>query len=467
MIGAGTAGLSARREAERAGKTTVMIEDGPYGTTCARVGCMPSKLLISSADLAHEIRHGDEFGVTAGGVEVDGRAVLERVRRERDRFVGFVVESVDNLDEGQKVRGRARFVAPTVLEVDDHTRIEAGAVVIATGSRPYIPDEIASVRDRTVTSDEIFELDDLPSSAAVVGTGVIGLELGQALSRLGVRTALFSRSERLAQPTDPEVRQVVREVLSKELDLRLNVAVEAEKADSGCRVRWRTADGKQSEDVFDLVVAASGRVPNVDGLGLENCGIELDRRGIPVFDRRTMQCSSSPIFIAGDVTAERPVLHEASDEGHIAGANAARFPDVRAQVRRVPLSVTFTDPQIAIAGHAYNELDPDRIEIGEVRYEDQGRARVMGKNAGIVRIYAKRECGTLVGAEMFGPRVENTSHLLAWAVQSQISVGRALEMPFYHPVVEEGIRTALRDLCGKLKIGAAPRPHDLECGPGV
>lgn len=444
-----------------------MIEDGPYGTTCARVGCMPSKLLIAAADRAHEIGGAAEFGIRSGPVEIDGPAVLARVRRERDRFVGFVIDSVERLAAEARIRGRARFVAPTVLEVDDHTRVEAGAVVIATGSRPIVPPTIDVAPERIVTSDEIFEVDDLPSSVAVVGTGIIGLELGQALTRLGVRVSLFSRSDRLAQSTDPEVRSVVREVLSRELDLHLDVEVSAEDSGKGCLVRWRTKEGVESEGMFDLVLATSGRRPNVDGIGLENCGIELDDRGIPLFDRRTMQCGDSPIFIAGDVNGERALLHEASDEGHIAGANAARYPDVRAQMRRVPLSVTFTDPQIAIAGRAYADLDPDKIEVGQVSYADQGRARVMGQNAGIVRLYADRECGILQGAEMFGPRVENTAHLMAWAIQSHLSVGRALDMPFYHPVVEEGIRTALRDLCGKLKVHAPPKPHDLECGPGT
>jgi dihydrolipoamide dehydrogenase len=467
VIGAGTAGLSARREVERAGKSAVMIEDGPYGTTCARVGCMPSKLLIAAADLAHEVGNAEQFGVRPGKLEIDGRAVLERVRRERDRFVGFVLDSVDDLADDEKIRGRARFVAPTVLVVDGHTRVMADAVVIATGSRPHIPPSIAKAGDRVFTTDHIFEMEDLPGSAAIVGTGIIGLEIGQALKRLGVRTAFFSKSDRLAQATDPVVKTVVREVLSRELALHLDVEVAAEKTDDGCRVRWRAADGAEHEEIFDIVVAAAGRVPNLDDIGLENCNLELGERGIPVFDHRTMQCGRSPIFIAGDVTAERPLLHEASDEGHIAGSNAARFPEVRARMRRVPLSVTFTDPQIAIAGDAHRDLDHDAIEVGEVRYEDQGRARVMGKNAGIVRLYGERETGLLVGAEMFGPRVENTAHLLAWAIQGSLSVGRALDMPFYHPVVEEGIRTALRDLCGKLKVHGMPRPHDLECGPGT
>lgn len=471
VIGAGTAGLNARSEVVKGGGSALLIEHGPYGTTCARVGCMPSKLLIAAADLTHDIEHAEEFGLRPGGLSIDGRAVLARVRRLRDRFVTSVNDAVDEIPAEQKIRGRARFVAPTVLEIareaKEVARVEAKAVVIATGSRPHVPSSLVAAGDRILTSDDIFEIDDLPSSAAIVGTGIIGLELGQALTRLGVRTSFFSQSDRLGQVTDPEVRKVVRDVLGRELELHLGVSVEAERRGDGCLVRWKGPGGHVGERDFDVIVAATGRRPNVDDLGLEVCGIELDRRGVPCFDSRTMQCSDAPIFIAGDADAVRPLLHEASDEGHLAGANAARYPEVRARMRRTPLSVTFTDPQIAVAGCSYRDLDLDEIEVGEVRYEDQGRARVMAKNAGIVRIYARRDCGTLVGAEMFGPRVEHTSHLLAWSIQSQLSVERALEMPFYHPVVEEGIRTALRDLSGRLKVGAMPREGDLECGPGT
>ena len=125
ILGAGTAGLNARREAEKAGRSWVLIESGPYGTTCARVGCMPSKLLIAAADAAHAARDAARFGVHAEGIRVDGRAVMERVRAERDRFAGFVVESTEALPADQRLRGTARFVGPTTLQVDDHTRVEA------------------------------------------------------------------------------------------------------------------------------------------------------------------------------------------------------------------------------------------------------------------------------------------------------------------------------------------------------
>lgn len=469
VIGAGTAGLSARREAAKAGARVVMIESGPYGTTCARVGCMPSKLLIAAADVAHEIGGAARFGIDVpGGARIVGHRVLERVRRERDRFVGFVLEATERIPSEQRIRGHARFVGPTALQIDDHTRVDAKAVVIASGSSPVVPSFLHPVRDRVLFNDHVFELEELPESIAVVGTGIIGLELGQALHRLGVRTAFFSHSGRLGPMTDPEVERSVVATLGSELTLHQNAVLEARPSpDGGVVMRWKAGGDRWQDERFSAVLAAAGRRANVEGLNLEETGVELDGRGVPVIDPRTMQCGARPIFIAGDAAADRPLLHEAADEGRIAGLNAARFPDVRAERRRTPLAIVFTDPQMATVGMRFRDIDLRDVEVGAVSYEDQGRARVMGKNAGCVRIYARRESGSLVGAEMFGPRVENTAHLLSWAVQTGMSVDRVLELPFYHPVVEEGIRTALRDLCARLKISGTPRALDLECGPGT
>jgi dihydrolipoamide dehydrogenase len=468
VIGAGTAGLSARREAVKVGASVVMIEDGPYGTTCARVGCMPSKLLIAAADIAHEIGGAGRFGIEVSGPpRIDGPAVLGRVRRERDRFVGFVLEATEAIPAEQRLRGRARFLGPTSLQVDE-TRVEARAVVIASGSSPTIPSSLEAVRERVMVSDDVFEMADLPPSIAVVGTGIIGIELGQALHRLGVRTACFSHSQRIGPITDPEVARVVGDVMGQELTLHQSVRLEAAPAgDGGVVLRWQATEGDVREEHFAHVLAAAGRRPNVDDLDLERAGVACDSRGIPRFDPYSMQCGDSPVFIAGDVTADRPLLHEAADEGKMAGRNAARFPEVRATRRRTPLAIVFSDPQMATVGARFDQLDTREVAIGSVSYEDQGRARVMAKNAGLVRVYARRDCGTLIGAEMFGPRVEHTAHLLAWAVQNGVTVDRALGLPFYHPVVEEGIRTALRDLSTELRITAVARPLDLECGPGV
>ena len=463
IIGAGTAGLNARREVDKAGLRWVLIENGPYGTTCARVGCMPSKLLIAAADAAQEVRHAGDFGIRVEpeAVRIDGVAVMERVRRERDRFAGFVVEFTEAIAADRRVRGTARFVGPTSLHVDDHTEVNARAVVIATGSAPWIPPQLDPVREHVIVNDDVFDWTDLPASVAVVGTGVIGLELGQALHRLGVRVTLFNPFDELGPLTDPKVVDVARRVFRSELDLQLKSQMTRIEHDGAqFQLGWETAEGQPREAAFDQVLVAAGRRPNVRSLGLEAAGLEIDKRGVPVHDDQTMQCGTSSVFIAGDVCGHLPLLHEAADEGRIAGRNAARYPDVVAAVRRTNLAVAFTDPQIGIVGSSYRNLDVKDLAMGEVSYDDQGRARVMGKNAGLVRIYADRRSCRLVGAEMFGPRVEHTAHGLAWLVQQGVRAQEAVGLPFYHPVIEEGIRTALRQLANNLKVSGLCPPED-------
>jgi len=469
IIGAGTAGLNARSEVEEAGRDWLLIESGPYGTTCARVACMPSKLLIAAADAAHGIEEADTFGmdVDPEGWEVDGGQVMSRVKEERDRFAGSVVDSTESLPESKRPRGHARFLDETTLQVGEDLRVEAETVVIATGSSPWIPPQLRAVEEQILTSADVFDWDDLPDSIALAGTGVSALELGQALDRLGVDVHLFNPEDKVGIFTDPVVDSEAEEVFRD----RLNVHLESElrtvdPLEDGFVVEWRERDGTESERVFEEILAAAGRRPNVDGLGLEETGVPLDESGVPEFDRRTMQCADSPIFIAGDAADYRNVLHEASEEGRIAGANAASYPTVSASVRRTKLAITFSHPQMAIVGKSFDELDEDEIAVGEVSYDNQGRARVMGVNAGQVRLYANLERSTLVGAEMLGPGVEHTAQQLSWAIQRRMRVTEILELPFYHPVVEEGIRTALRDLAKALEVDARCPPKDCSSSPG-
>jgi len=449
IIGAGTAGLSARKQAERLGKSWILVESGPHGTTCARVGCMPSKLLIAAANAAHDARRGAPFGIEVSEVRVDGRAVMQRVRAERDRLVDFVLQDVEGLPADSTIDGHARFVDAQTVSVDDHTRIRFGSAVIATGASPWIPGDLEPIRDRLTTNEQIFEWETLPQSVALFGTGLIALELGQALHRLGVRVVFLNPFDDLGPFSDPVVKDKACGVLTEELQIFREVeyeTIEAHGDDAGVRVVWRCADGTQHDEVFERAVAGTGRRPNLDGLDLERADVPLDEDGRPISDPTTMQLGDRPIFVAGDMAGHRPLLHEASHEGRIAGKNAAQHPDVDAVSRFVPLAIAFTSPGIAIVGQAHRDLDLDDTIIGEVSYDDQGRARIMGINQGHVRIYARREDLTLIGAEMFGPRVEHTAHLLAWAISCGLNVDQALGLPFYHPVVEEGLRTALRDL---------------------
>lgn len=476
IIGAGTAGLVARRQALAHGaKRVVLIEGGPYGTTCARVGCMPSKLLIAAAEAAARTREAGEFGVRAGATEIDGEAVMARVQRERDRFAGFVVESTEELPADQRVRGWARFVGPSTLEVEPvedgerAVRVEAKTVVVAAGSKPWIPPPLRELGDRLLTSDEIFDLPTLPRSLAVVGTGVIGLELGQAMDRLGVETRILDIGARMPLVSSPVMQREAHALFDARLSLELGISeLGAQRVDEGVKLSWTTAEGEARTAAFEYVLAATGRRPQLERLGLAAAGLELDARGLPLhYDPRTTQIGDSPVFLAGDINGERPLLHEAASEGRIAGTNAARYPDVRAHPRILPLGIMFTEPNVAVIGEIPDHEDGEgsEWEVGEVDYGDQGRARVIGHNYGRARIYARRYCGTIIGAELIGPQAEHLAHLLAWSIELGLTAPRALALPYYHPVLEEGLRTAIGRLARKLKMGQQPRP--LDCGPGT
>ncbi|CAA0082491.1 Dihydrolipoyl dehydrogenase [BD1-7 clade bacterium] len=453
IIGTGTAGMSAYRTAKKHTNNVILIEGAAYGTTCARVGCMPSKLLIAAADAAHHSQHTDLFGIHSRGIDIDGPAVMQRVQRERDRFVGFVEETVEAWDANDKIRGFARFIDDNTLQVDDAYTVEAKRIVIATGSRPHYPALLAGAADLLLTNDEIFELPDLPESVAVFGPGVIGLELGQALHRLGVRVKVFGRSGSLGGLQDKEIRDYAVKAFNDEFYLDTKAKVSAvEKQDASVAVTFEHTNGETVTETFDYILAATGRRPNTDRLGLENTSIVVDAKGVPLYDPHTQQATPDHIFIAGDANADLPLLHEAADEGKIAGNNAGQYPNVTPAERRSPLAVVFSDPQIAGVGLPLADVEAHHYVEGKVLFDSQGRSRVMGKNRGMLKVYADSVDGRFLRAEIFGPAAEHLAHLLAWSHQQNTTIEQMLQMPFYHPVIEEGLRTALQDAAKQLQL---------------
>ncbi len=368
-------------------------------------------------------------------------------------------------------KGHARFAGPNRLIIGNEIEVNAKRIIIATGSRPNIPGFLKEAKDRLVVNDDIFEWQDLPESVVVFGPGVIGLELGQALSRLGVRVRMFGVGGGVGSIQDDSIREYALRRFNEEFPLDPDGDVKrVERVDGGVAVTFIDGSAGEKIETFEYLLVATGRRPNVDGLDIQNADIELDDKGMPVFDPHTLRCGQSHIFIAGDANNNLPLLHEAADEGRIAGNNAASYPEVRAGKRSTPLAVVFTDPQIASVGLTIDEVDKrcgGGFAVGEVSFENQGRSRVIGKNSGPLRVYGEHGSGLFMGAEMFGPAAEHIAHLLAWSVQRRLTVSEMLEMPFYHPVIEEGVRTVLRDLNRNLSIGPVPEGDCTDCGPGV
>jgi dihydrolipoamide dehydrogenase len=454
IIGAGSAGLTALREVRKYTDNFVLINDGFYGTTCARVGCMPSKALIEVANAFHRRKVFEAFGVSgAEGLTVDIPAVLRRVRKLRDDFVAGMLKLTDELND-RSIAGRARFLDPQVLAVGER-RVHAKKIIIATGSRPVVPKEWAQFGAGILTSDDLFEQENLPSHMAVIGMGAIGSEIAQALSRLGITITGFGHADHIAGLSDTAVNSQAVALMRAEFTLHLGQT--AVPVNEGKCIRVRA--GNESV-VVDKILVALGRRPNVDQMGLENMGVELDEHGVPPFDTHTMQIADLPVYIAGDASRHLPFLHEALDEGYIAAHNALRNEPACFE-RRVPLEIVFTDPGIAIVGQSSVDLDESEIVIGEVDFSKQARARMGEVNHGLLRVYVETSSGLLLGAEMCAPQGEHLAHLLALAIQRKLTVHELLRMPFYHPVLEEGLRTALRDAATKL--GGADIPDLAMC----
>lgn len=459
IIGAGTSGLTARRVVAEKTQNYLVFDDGPLGTTCARVGCMPSKVLIQVANDFDRRKSLAKMGISGGdALAVDSQLALGHVRSLRDRFVRGVLSGGEEWMKEHIIRERAQLSGPHSLTAGGQ-EYHAKKIIIATGSRPVIPPAWAKFRSHLMTTDEFFELEQFPKSMAVIGLGVIGIELGQALHRLGVQLVGLNLGKAIAGVTDPKLQDYIFEKLSNEFTISTEGAELVGVSPTGL------LEIKSGSKVFEVekALVAVGRTPNIEGLGLEILNFEKTERGVPLVNPNTLQIMGlDSVFLPGDVNGDRTLLHEAADEGFIAGYNAVH--ETECFQRRTFLGITFSDPNIAIVGQSYKQLmtSQQSFEVGEVSFEGQGRSIVKLKEQGLLRIYADRSSGRLLGAELQAPDGEHLAHLIAWAVSLKLTAEEALTLPFYHPVVEEGLRTALRDLVKKIK-GYAPSAEVLRC----
>lgn len=457
IIGAGTSGLNAMSQVKKAGKSFILINGGHWGTTCARVGCMPSKAFIQVAEDYHRREIFDRHGISGDDqISLDIPDGMEHVRDMRDIFVDRVLgSSTDNMPDEVKLEGYARFIEPDALQVGD-TVVRARRFVIATGTSPIVPEAWKQFGDRIITTDEFFEQEDFPETMAVIGLGVIGLELGQALARKGIKVTGIEGADHIAGLTDDVAHEVLLELMRKEMDIWLGE--QARLSSAGDKILITA--GEQKVEV-DKILVAIGRKPNLENLGLEKLDLALDDNGMPVFDPNTMQLGDLPVYLAGDVNGSKQILHEAGDEGKIAGYNAAYGYSVAFQ-RKTHLGITFSDPNVATVGKTWAELAGNEdVVVGEMRMGPVGRALIMGKNKGIMRVYVDKHTAQILGATLVSTKGENVAHLIAWAIQLGLTVFEVLRLPFYHPVIEEALQACLYDVLKKLEIQSSAKILEL------
>lgn len=455
IIGAGTAGQSAYNQVIKQTSNVLVVNAGPWDTTCARVGCMPSKLLIEAAKQAHASRHASEFGIH-NQTSIDGKAVMQRLQQLRDHFTRHAQAVVDQWPAAHKKQGKARFIDATTLEVDQEI-IKTRASIIATGSVPRIdPQWQQALGHKLLTSDSIFNLPALPKSIIVAGNGAIGVELAQALARLGVKVTLMGRSSDMGGLSNPGLRKLATTLISADLDYIDNSRIEQVSLQNDQVVLRYQREQHSAQVQAEYLLAAIGRDSTLSGLGLDTIDARYQDIQGAIQHPLTMQLDDLPIFIAGDVATSQALQHEAAYAGRIAGINAAHYPALKAAEPYTGLSIVFSQPQMAIAGQSHQALGKASIPFvcAEVSYRTQGRATIQAKNQGAIQLYACPQSHQLLGAELLVHEAEHLAHLLAWSIQQGLTVQQLLAMPFYHPVLEEGLRTALGRLRAQLPARA-------------
>lgn len=445
VIGAGTAGTKAFHVLKSAGADVLLVDRGPLGTTCARVGCMPSKAVLHAAARWCEAR---SLVADPAGLTLSPHVSWQQSRQIRDEFASEAAQSTRSAAGDRLVMEEARFIAADTLQAGQ-TRLRARAFVICTGSSLVIPEPLRPLQHRLLTTDNLFDLDVLPARVGVLGMGAIGLEMSIALARLGLDVIGADQLDAIGGAKDPDIQARAQAHFGSLMQLWLGDAVTAEA--DGDAVRLRQAD---RHAVVDRLLVATGRHANVDRLDLAAAGVDLDDKGQPRIDPARLTAGHDGIFFAGDVNPDRPLMHEAADEGQAAGRAAlARVRDEspKALARRCAITIVFTDPDLCAVGLPFDKANEQGALIGSASGDGNGRARIMGATDNLLRVYAARGTGKLLGASMLATHGEHLAHLLAWAIQNGQTAEQLLAMPFYHPSIEEMLKDALKDIARQMK----------------
>ena len=459
VIGGGSAGFAAGRTASGLGARTVVIEGGEQmGGLCILRGCMPSKSLLESAHRWHEIQRSREFGLVAKAIEVN----MECIQARKQHLIGgFAAYRRKQLRQGKftLVRGRASFLDAQTLLVTRGRRqelITASTFILATGSvitRVPVP---GLWETGCLTSDTALDTEEIPKRLAVLGGGVIAVELGQFFARVGSKTTILQRSRKIVRNYSPDVSlELERAFKAEKIDVRTGVKLlEVSRKGKGKKIVFQRGK-KREEIVVDEILYAMGRAPALEGLNLPKAGIELKEGKLQVNDQ--LACSAPHIFAAGDAAGPHEVVHIAIQQGEIAARNAVNLVRGNHQVPekidyRLKALVTFTDPEIASVGLTEAEAVAQGIDFLSASYpfNDHGKALIGGHEFGFVKLLAEKSRGEIIGAEIIGPHASDLIHELIAVMRYRGTAQELATMPHYHPTLAEIVTYPAEEIADKI-----------------
>ncbi len=422
VLGAGTAGLVSAAGAAGLGARVALIEKHRLGGDCLNYGCVPSKALLRCARAAAAARRAAEFGVRVPGpVAVDFAEVMQRMRRLR--------AGISRHDSAERFRrlgvdvflGEARFTGPDTVAVGGQT-LRFVRAVIATGARPAHPD-LPGIREAGfLTNETVFDLTELPRRLLVLGAGPIGCELAQAFRRFGSEVHLLNRSPGLLGKEEPEAVELVRRQLERDgVRMHLGVKVHAIERDAGQKVIAFEEAGGPVRLPVDVILVGVGRLPNVEGLGLEAAGVAYDRGGVTVND--FLRTSNPHVYAAGDVCSAYKFTHAADAMARIVLRNALFFGWARVSRLVIPWC-TYTDPEVAHVGLTAQQAKEQGIDVQTFRVslETVDRAVLDGEAEGFAVAHVRRGTDRLVGATVVAAHAGDLIGELALAMTHRLGL---------------------------------------------
>ncbi|MDQ2744492.1 MAG: FAD-dependent oxidoreductase [Chloroflexota bacterium] len=445
VIGGGTAGLTVAQLAAAAGKRVMLAEPGRLGGECTWTGCVPSKALIETARLRHQISRAGTFGLTVGDATVDFPAVMARLRR--------VMDTIGSYEDAAYLEARgiavhqvpARLTGPHHVELAGET-IEAEHIVVCTGNKPAIPSIPGLADTPYLTNETLFSLERLPMHLIIAGAGIIGMEMGQAFGRLGSAVTIIDEADTVLAHEDWDIQRLAQEILASEgVNFRLGQTITEVQAGSGeFALTLRT--GEQVSG--DALLIATGRQAHTDGLGLESAGVQIPERGIQVDEH--MRTSVEHIYAAGDVTGLYPFTHVAAYQARVAAANILGKRS-KVEYRVVPWAI-FTDPPIGHVGLTEGEARAQHrdIHVTTLPYSAIDRAVIEDETAGIIKVIANRRSvvgwmggGEILGAHLIGAGADNLIHEFVLAMQTRSFTGRIAQALHAYPSMAMGDQMAV------------------------
>lgn len=439
VLGSGAGGKLLAWELAGRGKKTAVIERRYIGGSCLNIACLPSKNIIHSARAADVFRHGVAFGMIDRGWRVDMAAVRDRKRRMVDDLIAVHLENFRK-SGAELVMGQGRFVAPRTLEVTlnegGSRTLQGDAVIIDVGSRARLIHTPGLLDAKPLTHVEALDLDRVPEHLIILGGGYVGLELAQAFRRFGSRTTVVERNELLIHREDPDVAEEIARLLRDEgVEVLTGTALQRVEGTSGESVRLTTDRG--SIEGSHLLVA-SGRVPNTDGIGLEDAGIETNERGIKVDER--LRTTAEGVWAVGDCAGSPQFTHISEDDFHVVLSNLDGGDRVTTG-RQVPYCL-FTDPELARIGLSEREARERGVEyrLAKIPTSAVLRARTLSETRGFFKALIEKSGDRILGFTAIGPEAGEVIAAVQIAMLADLPYTSLRDAVLAHPTMAEGLK---------------------------